>query len=68
MPVHDRTESPSPSTKPGQLHLIVEALTQTKGNISQAAKELGLSRPALHDLLDKHGIEGRLLRPTADPQ
>ena len=47
--------------------LIVEALTRTKGNISQAAKELGLSRPALHELLDKHTIESRLLRPTADP-
>jgi two-component system, NtrC family, response regulator len=46
--------------------LLLEALTRTKGNISQAAKELGVSRPALHDLLDKHGIDSRILRPTAN--
>jgi two-component system, NtrC family, response regulator len=46
--------------------LLLEALTRTKGNISQAAKELGVSRPALHDLLDKHGIDSRLLRPTTN--
>jgi two-component system NtrC family response regulator len=46
--------------------LLLEALTRTKGNVSQAAKELGISRPALHDLLDKHGVQSRLLRPTAN--
>jgi len=44
--------------------LIVEALTRTKGNISQAAKDLGVSRPTLHDLLAKHGVNSSLLRPT----
>jgi two-component system NtrC family response regulator len=44
--------------------LLVEALTRTAGNISRAAKELGVSRPALHDLLDKHGIDSRLLRQS----
>ena len=46
--------------------LLLEALTRKKGNITQAAKELGVSRPALHDLLDKHAIDSRLLRPTAN--
>src|SRR5262249_22176728 len=46
--------------------LLLEALTRTKGNISQAAKELGVSRPALHDLLDKHDIDSRLLRPSTN--
>ena len=46
--------------------LLLEALTRTKGNISQAAKTLGVSRPALHDLLDKHGVDSRPLRPTAN--
>jgi two-component system, NtrC family, response regulator len=44
--------------------LILEALTRTKGNISQAAKDLGVSRPTLHDLLDKHGVDSSLLRPA----
>ncbi len=46
--------------------LLLQALTRTRGNISQAAKELGVSRPTLHDLLDKHAIDGRLLRPSAN--
>jgi two-component system NtrC family response regulator len=46
--------------------LLLEALTRTRGNISQAAKDLGISRPGLHELLDKHRIDSRLLRPTAD--
>jgi two-component system NtrC family response regulator len=48
--------------------LVLEALTRTKGNISQAAKELGVSRPTLHELLDKHAIDSRVLRPTARPE
>jgi two-component system NtrC family response regulator len=36
--------------------VVVEALTRTKGNISRAALELGVSRPTMHDLLNKHQI------------
>jgi len=36
--------------------LIVEALMRSNGNISQAALELGISRPTMHDLLNKHHI------------
>jgi two-component system NtrC family response regulator len=43
---------------------VVDALMRTKGNISRAAVELGISRPALHDLLEKHGIDSKELRPT----
>ncbi|PYM11259.1 MAG: hypothetical protein DMD81_27425 [Candidatus Rokuibacteriota bacterium] len=42
--------------------LLLEALTRTLGNISHAAKELGISRPALHELLEKHGMDSRTLR------
>jgi two-component system NtrC family response regulator len=41
---------------------VVDALMRTRGNISRAALELGISRPALHDLLDKHHIQSRELR------
>jgi two-component system NtrC family response regulator len=41
---------------------VVDALMRTKGNISRAALELGISRPALHDLLEKHQIQSRELR------
>jgi two-component system NtrC family response regulator len=45
--------------------VVVDALTRTGGNISRAATELGVSRPTLHGLLDKHGIDSRDLRPVA---
>jgi two-component system, NtrC family, response regulator len=44
--------------------IVAEALVRMKGNISRAAVELGISRPALHDLLQKHGISRKEMRPT----
>jgi two-component system NtrC family response regulator len=44
--------------------VVVDALTRTRGNISRAATELGVSRPTLHGLLEKHGIDSRELRPA----
>jgi two-component system NtrC family response regulator len=37
--------------------LVIHALRRNKGNITQAAKEIGVSRPTFHDLLKRHGIE-----------
>jgi two-component system NtrC family response regulator len=45
--------------------VVVDALSRTRGNISRAAIELGISRPALHDLLDKHRIDSKELRAAA---
>src|SRR5262245_22588614 len=46
--------------------LLVDSLTRNAGNISRAAREIAISRPTLHDLLRKHGIEaGRFRRPGA---
>jgi two-component system, NtrC family, response regulator len=39
--------------------MVVEALTRTNGNISRASLELGISRPTMHGLLNKHDIGGR---------
>ena len=36
--------------------LVLEALRQTKGNQTQAAKLLGLPRPTLHAKIQKHGV------------
>jgi two-component system NtrC family response regulator len=35
---------------------LLEALARTRGNVSQAARELGLSRPMLHELIIKHRV------------
>jgi two-component system NtrC family response regulator len=45
--------------------VVVDALTRTRGNISRSATELGVSRPTLHGLLEKHGIDSRELRLAA---
>ena len=42
--------------------VLVTALIKSQGNISQAARELGVSRPAIHDLLDKHGVVAKQFR------
>lgn len=36
--------------------VIVKAITKHRGNISQAAKELGLTRAALYRRIEKHGL------------
>jgi two-component system response regulator HydG len=41
--------------------LYAQALARSKGNISAAARELGLSRPAFEYRLRKHGGAGALL-------
>jgi two-component system, NtrC family, response regulator len=41
--------------------VVIETLTRTNGNISRAAIELGISRPTMHDLLDKHQIPSKVL-------
>ena len=46
--------------------VVVEALTRTRGNISRAAAELGISRPTMHDLLHKHQIAGKAIRCRPD--
>jgi two-component system NtrC family response regulator len=37
--------------------MVVAALLRTSGNVSASAGELGVSRPTLHDLMKKHGID-----------
>ena len=38
-------------------HLIQRTLSRYDGNVSQAAKALGLSRSAMYRRLQKHGLE-----------
>jgi two-component system NtrC family response regulator len=41
---------------------LVEVLSRHRGNVSQAARELKVSRPTLHGLLDKHAINAKEFR------
>src|SRR2546427_7072640 len=48
--------------------VLVEALSRCQGNISHAARELGVSRPAIHDLLAKHNVvAGAVPGPVPPP-
>jgi two-component system NtrC family response regulator len=44
--------------------LLVDALTRNAGNVTRAAREIDVSRPTLHDLVRKHGLDAaRFRRP-----
>ncbi len=47
--------------------LLLEALSRNAGNVSRAAKDLGVSRPTLHDLLRKHGLDVSRFRHPDPP-
>jgi len=42
--------------------LLVDALTRNAGNVTRAAREIDVSRPTLHDLLKKHGLDAARYR------
>jgi hypothetical protein len=46
--------------------MLIEALTRWQGNISRAARELRVSRPAIHDLLNKHQVTAAQFRRRFD--
>ena len=47
---------------------VTHVLGRTEGNISRAAKLLGVSRPTLYDIMDRYGIESpkQQAKDTAD--
>jgi two-component system NtrC family response regulator len=42
--------------------LLVDALTRNAGNVTRAARDIDISRPTLHDLLKKHGLDAARYR------
>ena len=47
-----------------EFRMVREALARSKGNVSKAAKELGVSRATLYDLLKKHRIDPKEFKST----
>jgi len=45
-----------------ELRLLTDALTRNAGNVTRAARDIDVSRPTLHDLLKKHGIDAARYR------
>jgi two-component system NtrC family response regulator len=48
--------------------LLTDALTRNAGNITRAARDVAVSRPTLHDLLKKHGIDVESYRRPEAPE
>jgi len=48
-----------------QKQYIIKALSKTSGNISKAARELGISRVTLYDLMSKLKIEVKKFRKNS---
>ena len=42
--------------------VLVNTLIRTKGNISEAARDVGISRPTFHALLKKHRLNSRAFK------
>jgi two-component system NtrC family response regulator len=42
--------------------LLVEALLRTVGNVSRAAREIGVTRPTFHSLMSKYAIQAEAFR------
>ena len=42
--------------------LLVEVLTRNAGNVTRAARDADVSRPTLHDLMHKHGLDAARFR------
>jgi len=45
-----------------ELRLLTDALTRNAGNVTRAARDIDVSRPTLHDLLRKHGLDAARFR------
>lgn len=66
-----RRESIAPSTPLGTAHLlkdverkhIIDILTRTRGNFSQAARILGISRVTLHNKVKAYGLDMKSPNP-----
>jgi len=46
--------------------VVVEALVRCKGNITQAAREMEITRPTLHALMNKYGLRADQFRESTE--
>jgi len=45
---------------------VVEALLRTAGNVSRAAREIGVTRPTFHSLMSKYAIQPEAFRSSPE--
>ena len=61
-PIETLAESLQQTRGRAERKAIVDVLTRNRGNISRAARELAISRPTFHDLLNKHRLNAKEFR------
>jgi two-component system, NtrC family, response regulator len=61
-PTQDRTASLRETRDEAESEALVESLARHGGNISRAARELQISRPPFHGLLERHGVNAKDFR------
>jgi two-component system, NtrC family, response regulator len=47
---------------------VLRALARMDGNIAKAADLLGVSRPTLYDLMNRHGIQARAEKASTEAE
>ncbi len=68
VPPEEAPRSLAEARDQAELALVVEALTRNAGNVTRAARDIQVSRPTLHDLMRKHGLDpARFRHPDAAP-
>jgi len=58
----ERTPSLREARGAAERHALVDVLSRHRGNISQAARELKISRPTLHSLLGRYNVDAKSFR------
>jgi two-component system, NtrC family, response regulator len=56
LPTGGKLQTLKDAREQAELRVVTEALTRNHGNISQAARELEITRPTMHDLMKKYDL------------
>lgn len=56
LPTNSKLQTLKDAREQAELRVVTEALTRNHGNISQAARELEVTRPTMHDLMKKYDL------------
>jgi two-component system NtrC family response regulator len=56
LPTSAKLQTLKDAREEAEQRVVADALTRNHGNISQAARELEITRPTMHDLMKKYDL------------